>query len=1290
MTGVLGLLSHKTDDLTAGKANGTTASLMNAILRLCRKRRTPETETFRISAASVTVRSSDSTGLSAVDWSTDRRFCQRIVLIYTIIALLLLCVSARADFVPTTIVSESVTQGSSITSSVTSTTMIAPAVAYLISGLPAGATATFSPVSCNPTCTMALTITTTSSTPIGTYPITLTGTNGTNTHTTTFNLTVTSEVVAPICGMILGGPVIFCDTFDTTENTGIPGRTGALDPNVWGVSRLTGNTGFGQGSYNGWAGSTTVQTCTGPATVVPPNDVIICNGQLREATNDNASGIFDDGTVTTLAMYPKQPFDFVGRTGTVSFDVSNDTEGSHSAWPEFWMSNLPIPVPFSHFETWQSLPQFGFGIRFDGFVNSNGAPASCPEGAGYIGVGSAILVNNYVGNDFDNVGNTVNLIGYDCVLKSTGPGQMNHYEVQVSQNQIDVYGTDAGVVPSPTTLRHLATIFNANLGFTRGLVWIEDVHYNADKGGTPSQRQHTFSWDNVAFDGIFTYRDFSYDALDVVQPDPATMTVDLGKFSLANQTASWNIPNVPANSLAAAVRVLFNFYHQSVPTVLNVIVNGHAHPTPWPYPDTIGSTWRTFAVTIPITDLVPGTNVVQLGSDQPIITGNVDIVLAAVPGGVPVLPGSNNMYPGSFTPVPTVTLTASPTSIIPGQSSVLTWSSTNAASCLGSGGWSGTLATNGIRSVTPSVNTTYTLVCIGTGGSGTASVSVMVTSPTMPPTVTLTASPTSIIPGQSATLTWSSTNAASCSASGSWSGVENLSGALTVSPTANSTYILTCSGSGGSASSSASITVTPPSASCQFLSVTAIPAFCENLAKGASPGGRAGDLDDSRWSVSRFLNGGISATNLIAFPPTPVEPCKSGVTSTTPDNDIMVCDGASGHLGQFETAMIAQNYAMISMRPRQAFDFAGRVGTITFNVDAVTQGEGSWWPAVYVTDQPFSAAINSASVMGLLPTNGVGLNFDDNCGVKDASLTSVNIVYVYVNNIETLVNMNNPICFMTKRGQLNHIEIELSITGIQVWASDYSPDNVTFPNFRLVGSATISLPFTRGYVHFEQKVRAPVKNEPGFYTPGYANNYWSGLGFDGPVVNAEVGYEVPDALTVDPNSANDTDAHIAGALNIGYGILNTPTSIYSCCTSSGGRTTIRSFSVPNVNLSGVTSASLTFGVTYTYIAPSFTTNNVALQYSINGGPLLNPNPQPNYAAQNLCTGCPGNPVGGGGVLYSFPINLSSLVNGTNTITFSVSNSVNSYPPVISNIEVITFGNNPTQVANPSATVVNRR
>lgn len=472
--------------------------------------------------------------------------------------------------------------------------------------------------------------------------------------------------VASNCGQQLGAsPVIFCDTFDTAKPVAGT-RSGDLDANVWGVSRLLDGTNFGQQQYNIGA-PVHIQKCDGTApAVVSPRDVVICNGQLREATNDNATGVFDDGTVTVLAMYPKQPFDFAGRTGTISFDVSNDTHGSHAAWPELWLTDLPVPAPFNHQTSLVSLPQNGFGIRFAAGAPP-GNPGLCPNfnngDKPRWTVDSAIVIRNYamedvIYNGFD-VGTQSNpplkLTFLDCVIApADGSGVMNHVEVRVNQGEIDVYATDAGVAPSATTLRKIASITNANLTITRGLVWLEDAHYNADKGGTPTQKEHTFVWDNVAFDGPFTYRDFAYDA-----PDDGTAysadgvlpgTIGLGKFSGANQTSAWNVTDLPANPTPAAARVLFNHTtsNGNIPTVITVTVNGHVHTQTWPYPanDSSGyDSWRTDAVTIPVTDLVAGTNVVKIGADQALVVSNVDIVLVNVSGGVPVLPGSNNAYP---------------------------------------------------------------------------------------------------------------------------------------------------------------------------------------------------------------------------------------------------------------------------------------------------------------------------------------------------------------------------------------------------------------------------------------------------------------------------------------------------------------------------------------------------------------------------------------------------------------------------------------------------------------------
>jgi len=176
-------------------------------------------------------------------------------------------------------------------------------------------------------------------------------------------------------------------------------------------------------------------------------------------------------------------------------------------------------------------------------------------------------------------------------------------------------------------------------------------------------------------------------------------------------------------------------------------------------------------------------------------------------------PGPDTFYIANLgftnSTVPAVNLSANPATIASGGSSTLTWSSTNATSCTASGGWTGAKATSGTATVSPTSTATYTLTCTGTGGTGSASQIVTVSgiggSPA--PTVTLTANPTTISSGGSSTLTWSSTNATSCTASGSWSGSESIIGSQSVSPAATSSYTLTCIGTGGSANSTATVTV---------------------------------------------------------------------------------------------------------------------------------------------------------------------------------------------------------------------------------------------------------------------------------------------------------------------------------------------------------------------------------------------------------------------------------------------------------------------------------------------------
>lgn len=78
--------------------------------------------------------------------------------------------------------------------------------------------------------------------------------------------------------------------------------------------------------------------------------------------------------------------------------------------------------------------------------------------------------------------------------------------------------------------------------------------------------------------------------------------------------------------------------------------------------------------------------------------------------------GGGNMGPPQ---APTVTFSVAPTTITLGQSATLTWSTISASSCAASGGWTGTEATSGTQSVTPTGagNVTYTLSCTAPTGS---------------------------------------------------------------------------------------------------------------------------------------------------------------------------------------------------------------------------------------------------------------------------------------------------------------------------------------------------------------------------------------------------------------------------------------------------------------------------------------------------------------------------------------------------------------------------------------------
>src|SRR5215831_16497384 len=97
------------------------------------------------------------------------------------------------------------------------------------------------------------------------------------------------------------------------------------------------------------------------------------------------------------------------------------------------------------------------------------------------------------------------------------------------------------------------------------------------------------------------------------------------------------------------------------------------------------------------------------------------------------------------------------------------------------------------------------MTCTGPGGTASASAVVTVNAK---PSMTLSAAPTSLAAGQAATLTWTSTNATTCSAP--WTTLTAASGSQSVKPTATTTYSMTCTGPGGTASASTTVSINTP------------------------------------------------------------------------------------------------------------------------------------------------------------------------------------------------------------------------------------------------------------------------------------------------------------------------------------------------------------------------------------------------------------------------------------------------------------------------------------------------
>jgi hypothetical protein len=211
------------------------------------------------------------------------------------------------------------------------------------------------------------------------------------------------------------------------------------------------------------------------------------------------------------------------------------------------------------------------------------------------------------------------------------------------------------------------------------------------------------------------------------------------------------------------------------------------------------------------------------------VTGATAVTISTI-GSVNVSGGSNPVSPtatttytltatntaGSASANATITVTtpqvtllscyASPVNVILGESATLNYQTQNAISVSIDQGV-GNAPLSGSVAVTPTSTTTYTVTATGKNNTTTTcGIAVTVTAGPLPKIIQFSASPMSILSGQSSTLLWVVDNATSQTIT--TLGTVVAAGSQSVSPTATTTYTLTATNTAGSVTATATVTVT--------------------------------------------------------------------------------------------------------------------------------------------------------------------------------------------------------------------------------------------------------------------------------------------------------------------------------------------------------------------------------------------------------------------------------------------------------------------------------------------------
>jgi hypothetical protein len=452
----------------------------------------------------------------------------------------------------------------------------------------------------------------------------------------------------------MGGPgcgldaAAFCETFDAPST--VRGRAGDLDPTKWSASRGNAQLPTGNGVVIA-AGPATVPACRAglPAQVYPSDDTIICDPTDSIASKHLLVAVGSQNYGQNSYRI-RQPFDFAGRTGKIVFDAEAFLFNSLIGWISVEVTEDPTPIPgFAIGSKGQTnddgtaVPRNAFEIQFEDWCAGSMTP--------HFALRLIDVLQNYQDTLFTPMMPT-------CI--TSGQGKLNHFEIRVSQQRIEVYASPVssdGVHFDPVQLLYGADV---NLPFSRGYVQITTHNHASLKYSGPGSGFGAMTkldawlarWDNVGFDGPVVKNWREYEIPDSLVPGMHAWNIMGPVMSYGYVVAdtadgpknTFHFKGVKLDGVTGARLAMGNWYNVGggdplAPMKLQYRLNGHAwHDRSFTADEiavlTNGHAQGSIAqmMDVPVTDLVEGDNTLELvtvnvSHNYPPAASAIDLVL---------------------------------------------------------------------------------------------------------------------------------------------------------------------------------------------------------------------------------------------------------------------------------------------------------------------------------------------------------------------------------------------------------------------------------------------------------------------------------------------------------------------------------------------------------------------------------------------------------------------------------------------------------------------------------------